>query len=73
MASLSPYLASAEGQSLLKALDAVDQKPDELIARDETFWYQVQQSYTVSPNILNLNNGGVSPANEPTIFSLAIL
>jgi selenocysteine lyase/cysteine desulfurase len=30
-------------------------------ATDEDFWAWVQQSYTVSPNIINLNNGGVSP------------
>ncbi len=29
---------------------------------DEDFWLQVQQAYTVNPNIINLNNGGVSPA-----------
>lgn len=29
---------------------------------DEDFWMQVQQGYTVNPNIINLNNGGVSPA-----------
>lgn len=28
---------------------------------DEDFWSWVQESYTVSPNIINLNNGGVSP------------
>jgi selenocysteine lyase/cysteine desulfurase len=28
---------------------------------NEDFWSWVQQSYTVSPNIINLNNGGVSP------------
>lgn len=29
---------------------------------DEDFWYQVRMAYTVSPSIINLNNGGVSPA-----------
>ncbi len=29
---------------------------------DEDFWRLVRQSYTVSPNIMNLNNGGVSPS-----------
>jgi selenocysteine lyase/cysteine desulfurase len=29
---------------------------------DEDFWYQIQQSFTVSPGLINLNNGGVSPA-----------
>src|SRR5215207_5441980 len=35
--------------------------PDELTS-DEDFWYYIQQSFTVSPSIINLNNGGVSPA-----------
>jgi len=30
-------------------------------ARDEDFWSWVKAGYTVSPNLLNLNNGGVSP------------
>lgn len=33
---------------------------DSLVA-DERFWGRVQQAYTVSPNLINLNNGGVSP------------
>ena len=32
------------------------------LATDEDFWYYIQQSFTVSPGIINLNNGGVSPA-----------
>lgn len=28
---------------------------------DEEFWGWVKEQYTVSPNLLNLNNGGVSP------------
>lgn len=28
---------------------------------DEDFWGWVKEQYTVSPNLLNLNNGGVSP------------
>jgi selenocysteine lyase/cysteine desulfurase len=35
--------------------------PDEL-ATEEDFWYFIQQSFTVSPYLINLNNGGVSPA-----------
>jgi selenocysteine lyase/cysteine desulfurase len=31
------------------------------LATDEDFWYYIRNSYTVSPNIINLNNGGVSP------------
>lgn len=32
------------------------------LATDDEFWYYVQQSYTISSNFVNLNNGGVSPA-----------
>lgn len=31
------------------------------VAKDEDFWAWIKAEYTVSPNILNLNNGGVSP------------
>ena len=34
----------------------------EELASEEDFWYYVQQSFTVSPSLINLNNGGVSPA-----------
>jgi selenocysteine lyase/cysteine desulfurase len=30
-------------------------------APDDDFWAYMQESFTVSPNIMNLNNGGVSP------------
>jgi selenocysteine lyase/cysteine desulfurase len=30
-------------------------------AENEDFWGWIRESYTVSPNIINLNNGGVSP------------
>ena len=32
------------------------------LATEEDFWYYIQQSFTVSPSFINLNNGGVSPA-----------
>jgi len=35
--------------------------PDK-IAQDESFWREVQQAFTVDRSIINLNNGGVSPA-----------
>nr|WP_293833352.1 aminotransferase class V-fold PLP-dependent enzyme [uncultured Arsenicibacter sp.] len=31
------------------------------LAQDEDFWAWIKSDYTVSPNILNLNNGGVCP------------
>jgi selenocysteine lyase/cysteine desulfurase len=41
--------------------DVANVAPSDL-ATDEEFWYYVQQSYTISSNFINLNNGGVSPA-----------
>jgi selenocysteine lyase/cysteine desulfurase len=35
--------------------------PDE-VARDEDFWAMVAQAFTVDRSLVNLNNGGVSPA-----------
>lgn len=32
------------------------------IAKDEPFWHEVQQAFTVNRSIINLNNGGVSPS-----------
>lgn len=32
------------------------------VATDEEYWAVIQQGYSVNPNIINLNNGGVSPA-----------
>ncbi|MBI5864151.1 MAG: aminotransferase class V-fold PLP-dependent enzyme [Planctomycetes bacterium] len=40
---------------------AGDRTPDQL-ASDEDFWIQIQQAYTVDRSMINLNNGGVSPA-----------
>ncbi len=40
--------------------EEIEQKLQEA-QNDEEFWYWIKQSFTVSPSILNLNNGGVSP------------
>lgn len=34
------------------------------IAKNEDFWARVQQAFTVDRSLINLNNGGVSPAPE---------
>ena len=61
-ALLSSISQPAWSRNLQKALDkAVGLTPADL-AGDEDFWCYVQQCYTVSPTLINLNNGGVSPA-----------
>lgn len=37
---------------------------------DEDFWRQIRMAYAVSPNIINLNNGGVSPSPRATMDAL---
>lgn len=39
-------------------------KPDDFKS-DHDFWEWIRQNYTVSPNMINLNNGGVSPQPLP--------
>lgn len=36
----------------------------EELAVNESFWYRVQQAFTVDRSLINLNNGGVSPSPE---------
>jgi selenocysteine lyase/cysteine desulfurase len=52
----------AWSKELDKALKRAEHIPPGTLASDEDFWYYVQQSYTIAPNFVNLNNGAVSPA-----------
>ncbi|MFT4666186.1 MAG: selenocysteine lyase/cysteine desulfurase [Polaribacter sp.] len=54
-------LPEAIAKPLESARKRVEGQSAEEVAKDESFWYQVMLSYTVSPLILNMNNGGVSP------------
>jgi selenocysteine lyase/cysteine desulfurase len=45
-----------------KANQRIQHLSPEDAARDEDYWTVIQQAYTVNPNIINLNNGGVSPS-----------
>src|SRR4030095_1577981 len=64
--SASAFLASitqpAWSRNLNRALEQAAAIPPDKLAADEDFWYYIQQSYTVSPGLINLNNGGVSPS-----------
>ena len=51
--------------SLLRAQSAVSSvssRPADTVARDEDFWFNVRHAFTVDRNMINLNNGGVSPS-----------
>lgn len=42
----------------------------EQLALEEDYWAQIKHAYTVSPTLLNLNNGGVSP--QPLVVQEAV-
>ncbi|HEX4875439.1 MAG TPA: aminotransferase class V-fold PLP-dependent enzyme [Chitinophagaceae bacterium] len=57
--SLAKPVWSRNLEAALKNAEGI--LPEDL-ATEEDFWYYIQQSFTVSPALINLNNGGVSPA-----------
>lgn len=61
-------LSLAKGLS--SANDAVEGYSPLEVAGDEDYWTVIQQAYTVDRNIINLNNGGVSPS--PRIVQEAV-
>ena len=48
-------------KQLEKNLNKLENMSLDASAENEDFWGWVRSSYTVSPNIINFNNGGVSP------------
>src|SRR5438552_7429876 len=68
-------LSSATVASLLKSIEAATKTvahltPEEA-AMDEDYWAIIQNSFTVTRGIINLNNGGVSPS--PRIVTEALV
>lgn len=60
--SLIPSLKAFSKEELLTLATYKPEKSALELATDEDYWWQIQQAYTVSPQIINLNNGGVSPS-----------
>jgi selenocysteine lyase/cysteine desulfurase len=54
----------ALGQSVAAAAKG---RPAEVVARDEDFWFNVRHAFLVDRNIINLNNGGVSPSQKVVV------
>src|ERR1700744_2181890 len=75
-----PALAGAfSSNSLFRQAHAADWKPasDTLghmdsgeVAQNEDYWSVIQRGYSVSPQIINLNNGGVTPS--PIVVQQAV-
>jgi isopenicillin-N epimerase len=62
MMAISSTVVASLFQNLNAANLKVSQLSPEQIATDEDFWATIQQSFSVTRGIINLNNGGVSPS-----------
>lgn len=60
-ASLALPYASLHASTLQEQLAAYADVSAQALAQDEDFWFLIKQAYTSSPNMVNVNNGGVSP------------
>lgn len=68
--SLTPFVSKAISEDIADALLSLQKLSPLDAAGDEEIWARMAQAYTVSPNILNLNNGGVSP--QPKVVQDAV-
>jgi len=66
-ASLFNQLHAEEWKHAAKKIEHLDAAQ---AAQDEDYWSTIQNSYTVNPSIINLNNGGVSPS--PLVVQQAV-
>jgi selenocysteine lyase/cysteine desulfurase len=62
--------AQAMAEDVANALQTLSRLPMEVATTDEDLWARMAQAFTVSPAILNLNNGGVSP--QPKVVQDAV-
>lgn len=69
---LGKYLPVREfySQALIDRIKDYPQSATEDLMQDEQYWAMIKQSYTVSPTVMNLNNGGVSP--QPRVVQEAV-
>ncbi|MBS1682105.1 MAG: aminotransferase class V-fold PLP-dependent enzyme [Bacteroidetes bacterium] len=68
--SLTPFLAQAKTEDVSDALLELNRLSPLDAANDDDLWARMAQAYTVTPNILNLNNGGCSP--QPKVVQDAV-
>ncbi|HJZ98678.1 MAG TPA: aminotransferase class V-fold PLP-dependent enzyme [Candidatus Solibacter sp.] len=65
LSSAGSVLAAFQSDAVARAQSAgaaVSGRPADAVARDEDFWFNIRHAFTVDRNIINLNNGGVSPS-----------
>lgn len=68
--SLAPLAGNILAEDISDALVSLNKLTPLAAANDEELWARIAQAYTVSPTLLNLNNGGVSP--QPKVVQDAV-
>ncbi|HEY9282028.1 MAG TPA: aminotransferase class V-fold PLP-dependent enzyme [Pyrinomonadaceae bacterium] len=71
LAALSSSAVAALLRNVTAATARVAHLTSEEAARDEDFWFEIQQAFSVTRGLVNLNNGGVSPS--PRIVTEALV
>ena len=49
-------------ERVLAAGQGAEKRSADLVARDESYWREIQKAFTVNRSYVNLNNGGVCPS-----------
>jgi selenocysteine lyase/cysteine desulfurase len=60
----------AHAEEFQAAGRSVASEPADAVSENEDFWSVIQRAYSVNPDVINLNNGGVSPA--PIVVQQAV-
>src|SRR5882757_8050812 len=68
--SVNSLFNTAHAAEFEKASQKINHLTPAQAAQDEDFWSVIQRSYSANPSIINLNNGGVSPA--PIVVQQAV-
>ena len=60
--SVNSLFRQAHAEEFAAAGRSMEGRAPAEVAQDEDYWSTIQRGYSVNPDIINLNNGGVSPA-----------
>lgn len=71
MAAIATSLPASMMEDIYAATRSIESLSPAEAARDEDFWFTIQQAFSVTRGIINLNNGGVSPS--PRIVTEAVV
>lgn len=71
LATLSSAALSSMQNELFAAVKPFDHFTPAELSGNEDFWFPIQQSFSITRGIINLNNGGVSPS--PRIVTEALI